>query len=491
MTGPTVIIGAGLAGLAAAIQLAAAGRDVTVLEAGPDPGGCCGTLTVGGYRFDAGPSVLTMPQVLADTLGAAGAELSSWLPLAELDPYYRLVFHDGSHLDVVGGADRMAAEVDRLAGAQEAGRYLRFRRQLELIYEAEWGPFVARDFRRLADLCQPGALLRLARLGALRRMSGLAGHYLTDWRLIQAHTFQALYVGLDPARAPGIYSVIAYLDTIGGVYIPRRGGMYAVPQALAAVAAKAGAQLRYRAPAGQVLAGPSGVTGVRLATGELVRASSVIVTGNLPARQPGLLPPGAADWRLIRPHFAPSCLVAHFGLAQPRPAQPHHTLHLGRDWAGTFRALTRRGGVQPGPDPSLLVTAPSHDPEAAPPGHATLSVLEPTANLLGGHDWAELTPRLRARLLGRLHQLGYGDLARARAEVIVDPPGWAARGHTAGTPFGLDHRFTQTAWFRPRSAARRVPGLHFAGAGTRPGVGVPMVLISGRLAARAVLAGGR
>jgi phytoene desaturase len=118
-------------------------------------------------------------------------------------------------------------------------------------------------------------------------------------------------------------------------------------------------------------------------------------------------------------------------------------------------------------------------------------VLEPTANLAGGHDWATMTPRLRARLLGRLEQLGYGDLGRAPAELLIDPPGWAARGHTAGTPFGLDHRVTQTAWFRPGHRSARVPGLYFAGAGTTPGIGVPMVLISGRLAAQAVLDGAR
>ena len=491
MAGQTVVIGAGLAGLAAAIHLAAAGRDVTVLEAGREPGGCCGTATVGGYRFDTGPSVLTMPEVLEETIGAAGEELASWLPLAELDPYYRLAFHDGSHLDVLPGAERMAAEVRRLSGPGEVGRYLRFRRQLARLHEAEWGPFVARDFARLRDLWQPGPMARLARLGALRRMNSLAGHYLTDPRLVQAHTFQALYVGLDPARAPGIYAVIAYMDTIGGVYIPRRGGMHATARALADVAVKAGAQLHYGARAERVLASGSGVTGVRLAGGELLPAASVVVAGDLPAAQRGLLPPGAADWRLRRPRFAPSCLVAHFGLDHQRPGQAHHTLHLGRDWAGTFDALTRRGDVQPGPDPSLLVTAPSQDPDAAPDGHATLSVLEPTANLAGGHDWATMTPRLRARLLGRLDRLGYGDLGRARAEMLIDPPGWAARGHTAGTPFGLDHRVTQTAWFRPGHRAARVPGLYFAGAGTTPGIGVPMVLISGRLAAETVLAGAR
>lgn len=489
MTGPAVVIGAGLAGLSAAIHLAAAGRDVTVVEAGEEPGGCCGTVTAGGYRFDTGPSVLTMPSVIEETIGAAGEELGDWLPLAELDPYYRLSFHDGSHLDVVPGEEAMAAQVRQLAGPAEAARYLRFRRHLRLLFEAEWEPFVARDYTRPSDMLRPGPLARLARLGGMRRMERLAASYLTDWRVIRAHTFQALYVGLDPARALGAYAVIAYMDTVSGVYIPRSGGMHALPRALADVAVKAGAALRYRARADRVLANGSGVRGVLLAGGEWLPAGAVIVAGDLPAAMRGMLPPGAADWRLRRPRFAPSCVVTHFGLDRVLPGQAHHTLHLGRDWAATFDALTRRGQVQPGSDPSLLVTAPSQDPQGAPPGHATLTVLEPTANLLGGHDWQRLTPRLHARMTARLARLGYGELGTPKA--IVDPPGWAARGHTAGTPFGLDHGLRQTGWLRPLNTARRIPGLYFAGAGTVPGIGVPMVLISGRLAARRVLTGGR
>jgi phytoene dehydrogenase-like protein len=179
----------------------------------------------------------------ADVTWPAGEDLSSWLPLAELDPYYRLAFHDGSHLDVLPGAGRMAAEVSHLSGAREAERYLGFRRQLELLLEAEWAPFVARDLARVRDLVQVKAIVRLARLGALHRMNGLAEHYLTDWRLIRAHTFQALYVGLDPAGAPGIYSIVSAVDTVGGV-----------PLALADVAAKAGADLRFGTPAEHVVA---------------------------------------------------------------------------------------------------------------------------------------------------------------------------------------------------------------------------------------------
>ncbi|HYY82694.1 MAG TPA: phytoene desaturase family protein [Actinomycetes bacterium] len=490
MAGRTVVVGAGLAGLSAAIHLAAAGREVVVVEAGPQPGGRCGTATVGGYRFDTGPTVLTMPEVLRATVGAAGEELDDWLPLRRLDPTYRLSFHDGSRLDVLPDAGRMAAEVERLAGPEEARRYLAFRDHLGRMHRAEWAQFVDRNLDRLGELARPLALWRVARLGGFRRLEALVATHLSDWRLRRAHTFQALYLGLSPFDALGLYAVVAYMDTVGGAFVPRRGGMHALPLALAAVAEKAGAELRYGARAERVEGGAAGVRAVRLASGERLPAGDVVVAADLPSAYAGLLPPATMDWRVRRRrlHFAPSCLLLHLGLPRRLPGQAHHTLHLGRDWKGGFEAITRRGGVQP--DPSLLVTYPTpEDPDAAPPGHSTLYVLEPTANTRAGLDWAALRPRLRRRLLARLEALGYGDLAEDReAELLVDPPAWEAMGLPAGTPFSLDHRLGQTAWFRPANASATVPGLFFAGQGTVPGVGVPMVLISGRLAAERVLA---
>jgi phytoene desaturase len=485
----TVIVGAGLAGLSTAIHLAAAGRDVVVVEAETVPGGRCGTVAAGGYRFDTGPSVLTMPEVVRATVGAAGEELDDWLDLAPLDPTYRLTFHDGSRLDVLPGAERMAAEVERLAGPEEAGRYLAFRDHLGRMFQAEWSGFIDRNFDGLGDLARPLALLRLARLGGLRRLHSLVATHLTDWRLRRAHTFQALYTGLSPFDALGIYAVVSYMDTVGGAFFPRRGGMHALAQALAGVAEKAGASFRYSTRVERVEGGPGGVTGVLLAGGERLPAGDVVVCSDLPAAYADLLPAAARDWRVQRRRlrYAPSCYLVHLGLTRRLDGQAHHTVHLGRDWKGTFEALTRHGGVQT--DPSLLVTYPSpEDPEAAPPGHATLFVLEPTANTQAGLDWAETGPALRERLYGRLAALGYGDLRRDSAtELVVDPPAWEAMGLSAGTPFSLDHRFSQTGWFRPANASAAVPGLWFAGMGTVPGVGVPMVLVSGRLAAERVL----
>ncbi|WP_169950030.1 NAD(P)/FAD-dependent oxidoreductase [Microbispora sp. H11081] len=482
MTGPVVVVGAGLGGLAAAMRLAGAGREVTVVEAADVPGGCCGTAALGGHRVDTGPSVLTMPGVLAETFAAAGQDVERWLPLRRLDPYYRLTFHDGSSLDVVAGADAMAERVRALCGPAEATRYLRFRHVLGEMFEAEWSAFIDRDMTRLRALARPYALARLAALGGFRRLDGLVRRHLTDERLIRAHTFQALYVGLSPRRALGVYASIAHMDTVGGVYFPREGGMHAVPRAMAAAAEKAGAVIRYGVRATRVETDGAGVVAVRLDTGERLAARHAVVACDLLRAHgrpggDGLLPEEAIDWRLRRPRLSPSCLVAHFALDRRPDGQAHHTLHFGREWATTFAAL--ESGA-PQPDPSLLVTCPDDR------GPAVLSVLEPTPNTLSGADWATLTPRLMDRMFGRLAGLGYGDLS-GTPRLVFDPPAWLSRGHSAGTPFALDARFTQTAWFRPSGAARRVPGLHFAGMYTAPGVGVPPVLISGRLAAERIL----
>lgn len=481
-----VVIGAGLGGLAAAVQLAAAGRDVTIVEAANEPGGCCGTARTGPYRFDTGPSVLTMPGVLADLFGAAGEEMDDWLPVRRLDPFYRLAYHDGSHLDVVADADAMTEQVRALCGAAEAARYQRFRVLLGELFAAEWDSFIDRDMTSLRALARPRALLRLAARGGFRRLDRLVAAHLTDDRLIRAHTFQALYVGLPPGQALGIYAVIAHMDTVGGVYFPEHGGMHAIPTALATLAEKKGAVIRYGAPATRVETDGSGVTGVHVATGERLPARHVVVACDRGRAHAELLPEAARDWRLRRPHHSPSCVVMHLGLDRRPAGQAHHTLHFGRAWTSTFDAL--RAG-RPQPDPSLLVTHPTADRYAAPPGHSTLSVLEPAPNMTGGWE-PGLTRRLEQRMLRRLEGLGYGDLSGA-PRLVWDPPAWQEAGHSAGTPFALDHRFTQTAWFRPSGVARRVPGLHFAGMHTAPGVGVPPVLISGRLAAHRILESAR
>ena len=163
----------------------------------------------------------------------------------------------------------------------------------------------------------------------------------------------------------------------------------------------------------------------------------------------------------------------------------HHNIHFGHDWDGAFRALLRNGTRMP--DPSLLVSVPSlHEPSMAPADRHVLYVLEPVPNLDGNVDWTAERPRARADLEAALQRLGYP--ASIEVDELVDPLGWEAQGMERGTPFALSHTFRQTGPFRPGNLERRAPGLVFTGSGTVPGVGVPMVLVSGELAAERVSA---
>jgi phytoene desaturase len=272
------------------------------------------------------------------------------------------------------------------------------------------------------------------------------------------------------------------MDSVAGVYFPD-GGIAAIPHAMAAAAEKAGVEFRYDTPVRQVLHG-SEVRGVLLADGRTIEADAVVVNADLPGAY-DLLPQLSLPTRLRRPSFSPSALVWHVGVrGLPAADVAHHNIHFAADWESAFRSLLRDGRMMP--DPSVLVSVPSvTDPSLAPAGSSTLYVLEPVPNLaVGKVDWSRERGATRERLAARLRQWGYP--SEVVAEEVVDPHDWARQGMGAGTPFSLAHRFFQSGPFRPSNVDRRVRGLVFVGTGTVPGVGVPMVLVSGRLAAERV-----
>ncbi|MCW2549220.1 MAG: phytoene desaturase, partial [Mycobacterium sp.] len=246
--GPTdrvVIVGAGLAGLSTALRLAGAGREVTVLERESVPGGRAGVWCQDGYTFDTGPTVLTMPELLEDTFASAGAKLADYLELVPVDPHYRALFPDGSRLDVRAGVDEMAAEIEQVCGGAEAAGYRRFVAFVSELYRLEMDSFIDRNFDHPFGLLGK-PLAQLVALGGLRKLAPKVGSYLKDPRTQRLFSFQAMYAGLSPYDALAIYAVISYMDSVAGVFFPK-GGMHAVPRALAAAAQDAGVTIRYDA----------------------------------------------------------------------------------------------------------------------------------------------------------------------------------------------------------------------------------------------------
>lgn len=493
-TDRVIVVGAGLSGLSAALHLTGAGRAVTVLERADHPGGRVGVYRGPDYEIDSGATVLTVPGLIDEALGAVGADCASrGLRIHRLAPAYRARFADESVISVFADPAEMAAEVARTCGPEEVTRYRRLRAWLARIYGAAYGEFMDSNFDSPLDMVTIGrkraALIELVRAGAFGRLGPKVGRTLRDERLARLFTFQALYAGMAPAQALAVYGSIPHMDTSLGVYFPE-GGMRAVSAALAGAFTDAGGRLELGVE----------VTGIDYRDGRAhrVRTSAgtydcdaVVLTADLGS----LSRFGVTRRRPLR--AAPSAVVAHGTIpaqvAAQWPVQAHHTIEFGRAWDRTFTEIAaRRGRGRTMSDPSLLLTRPA----LSDPGlfidreqrHEPLSLLAPCPNLVAAPlDWPNLGPAYLRELLGVLEQRGYrGITAHFTVDHLDTPRTWADQGMIAGTPFSAAHLFRQTGPFRTRNLPRSADNVVLAGCGTTPGVGVPTTLLSGKLAAQRI-----
>jgi phytoene desaturase len=308
--GSVVVIGAGLAGLSAACYLTGQGYEVTVVERETISGGRAGRLNRDGFAFDTGPTVLTMPDLIAEPLRAVGSELSDLLPMKRLDPAYRARFADGSTIDVRNGHEAMREEIARTSGSLDAAAFDEFVSWLRKLYLVELPHFIDANYDSPLGLVRsPAAVVKLIRLGAFGRLGNAVRKRFRDPRLHRLFSFQAMYAGLAPDAALAVYAVITYMDSIEGVWFPE-GGMHSVPVAMAQAAEKAGAAFRYRDAVESVLRSPTGrVAGVGLASGTQLRADAVVCTADLPVAYEMLLPDLRPPRAAARGRFSPSAAV--------------------------------------------------------------------------------------------------------------------------------------------------------------------------------------
>jgi phytoene desaturase len=437
---------------------------------------------MGEYTVDSGASVLTMPELVEEALNAVGAPM---LDLIKLDPSYRAHFADGSEISVFSDADAMADEVRRVAGPKEADGYRRLRSWLTELYRVERDSFIGANFDSPVDLVG-SQLAGLVALGGFGRLGPAIGRHLRDHRLRRLFSFQSLYAGVPPRKALAAYAVIAYMDTIAGVWFPR-GGVGSVARAMAGAAAGAGASVRFSCGAAWLERIGSRVTAVRTTTGERIACDAVVLTPDLPVSRRLL---GMTPRRPLPLQWSPSAVVLHAGVDRKWPLLDHHTIFFGGAWDRTFTEITRQGRLMS--DPSLLVTRPTaSDPGMAPDGHEVVQVLAPCPNLKTGKiDWPRVGPAYRDELIGVLDSRGLTGFADSiKISELVTPADWEAQGMGAGTPFSLAHTFRQTGPFRPRNLVSGVDNAVLAGCGTTPGVGIPPVVISGKLAAQRITGG--
>jgi phytoene desaturase len=292
-----------------------------------------------------------------------------------------------------------------------------------------------------------------------------------------------MYAGVSPQQALAIYAVIAYMDSVNGVYFPK-GGMHALPRALAGAAEKHGVTIKYNSSVAKLEKQNGRVSAAITETGERFPCDVIILNPDLPVAYRELL--DKEPITIKRLNYSPSCAVLLAGSSKKYQHIAHHNIHFGNSWDGVFDELIKKKRLMS--DPSLLVTVPTHDdPSLAPAGKASYYVLFPTPNLSADIDWKIEAPRYRDEMIRVMESRGYTGFGDSiEVEHLTTPLEWEAMGLEQGAPFASAHTFLQTGPFRPSNIARGFENVVFAGSGTQPGVGVPMVLISGKLAAERI-----
>jgi phytoene desaturase len=488
------VVGGGLGGLAAACTLAARGYAVTLFEASPWLGGKAAVLDRDGFRFDMGPTILTIPDVLRRVFAEAGRDLDDYLDLVRLDPQWRCMFADGGVLDLVADPDAMTKRLDGFAPGSADG-YRRFLALSERLHRISDSYFFWKSIGGIGDMIDPKAGFSpkiLADVLAMRMGRSVAGtvrSFIPDARVAQMIDHFTQYVGSSPDASPAVLCGIAHMQTRDGVWYPL-GGTRAVPEALTKLAEELGVELRPNTAVKRVVVEGDRVRGVETAAGEVVPCGAVVSNADAVRTHRELVDgqaPRAVGRFERRRRYEPACsgVVLYLGLKRRYEHLLHHDFVFSRDPHEEFDAIYNCG--EPAPDPTCYLAAPAAtDPAVAPPGGEALYVLVHTPYLRPHHDWTRMLPEYRRVILDKLKTTGgMPDIEdRIVTEAALTPQDIHDRYRVLnGAIYGLASHGKWLGAFKPANRSPDVAGLYLAGGAAHPGPGMPMVLMSGWIAA--------
>ncbi len=492
-----VVIGGGLGGLASACTLAARGYAVTLYEHNDWLGGKAAVLHDGGYRFDMGPTILTVPRVLRRVFAEADRSLDDYVELVRLDPQWRCFFEGGNVLDLHEHVDDMKRSLERFgAGADVAAGYEQLLRYAARQHDISERFFFWRSVGGIGDVFDPGNSFNLGTLSdvlSMRMGHSLAGtirKYVRDPQVAQMLDHFTQYVGSSPFHAPAVLTGIAHMQSDEGVWYPM-GGTRAVPDALARLAAELGVELVTGVGVERIRTEGGRIVGVRLTDGREHPAAAVVSNMDAVRTHRELLDHrGASEAFEHRRRYEPACsgVVLYLGLRQRYEHLAHHSFVFSRDPEEEFDAIYTRG--EPAPDPTAYLAAPSHtEPGVAPAGGEALYVLVHTPYLRPHHDWSpdgQMFQSYRRTILEKLKRTaGMADIEqRIEVEHALTPRDIHRRYRVLdGAIYGLASHGKVRGAFKPANRSPDVRGLYFGGGAAHPGAGMPMVMMSGWIAA--------
>jgi diapolycopene oxygenase len=483
-----VIVGAGPGGLSAAIHLAASGLQVTVLEKNARVGGKMSEVREAGFRWDTGPTVITLKHIFADLFAAADRDVEDYLTFVPIDPLTRYFYPDGTMLDINVSLAQTLSNIQALESHDVAG-YLHFLAYAARMYQITAPIAIYGDPPKWDDiLALP--LGDILQVDATRTMNGAIRSHVRSPYLRQLLSRFATYLGASPYRARAFLNVIAHVELTAGLWYPR-GGTYAIARAYRRLAEELGVEIRTDARVTRILVDHDRVTGVELADGGTERASAIIADVDPTTVYRDLLPEGQDAPRLrqwLRKPFSCSGFVMLLGVEGKHPQLMHHNIFFSSDYPAEFAAMFEQ--EVPSREPTIYIAITSKtDPDHAPQDGENWFVMANTPPAGRNWDWEERTQDYRDLILGRLAELGLDVRDRIRAEHILTPLDIQSRtGAWRGALYGHSFNDSLASFRRPHNRCPDLKGLYFVGGATHPGGGVPLSTLSGKAAVRLLLA---
>jgi phytoene desaturase len=473
-----IIIGAGFAGIATALRLRAMGYQVTLLERLDSLGGRAQVFERGGYRHDAGPTVITAPFLFDELFELFDEKLQDYLEFVPLDPFYRFHFADGSQFDYRASIEDTLTEIRRFNPADADG-YLKLLATSKKVYDVGFKQLAHRPFTRVWDMVKQVPALLI--LKCYKTVSQMVNSHLKHPLIRQAFSIHPLLVGGNPFKTTAIYTLIHYLERRWGVFFCM-GGTGKLIEQLGALMARQDIKIQLNADVDEIIIKNKCATGVRLSSGEIQTADLVIFGGDPETCYKHLLPQKKISRPSIKKRYSMGLYVLYFGTKKLYPDVAHHSIWMGPRFKELLSEIF--DDKQMSDDFSLYVHRPTAtDKSFAPEGCESFYVLCPVPNLQGNVNWSTEGEVLRTRIINALEETILPDLSAVIEEVFWMTPEDFAKDYRSmhGAGFSIEPRLTQSAWFRFHNRDSAIDNLYFVGAGTHPGAGLPGVVSSAKV----------
>ncbi|MHA2502556.1 MAG: phytoene desaturase family protein [Candidatus Kariarchaeaceae archaeon] len=481
-----VVIGSGFGGLSAALILQGNGYETTLVEALDRVGGRGRVYTSHGYEFEAGPTVVTAPDLLRELYEKAGLDFDSEVELLETTPFYDIYYKDGAQMSYFGDGEKLVAEIEKIS-PRDAKNYPKFFEQTKKIYNKAFEELVKSPFLSYTDFFKQ--LPNLVRLRADRSVFGLAKKYFKDPKLQQAFSFHSLLLGGNPTTTTSIYALIHALERNEGVFYAK-GGTHAMINNMAENFENLGGTIILNQSVVKIQTRNNEVSAVRLSNGEVIDADVVVSNADVTRTYTQMLGEEVdkdydQKW-FDKKKYTPGLFVTYFATDREYPDLAHHSIVLGGRYEEMLKEIYEPHNILTD-DFSLYLHAPKRsDNSRAPDGHEMFYVLSVVPNLKSGTNWDEIKVEYQTKILEELEDRGvipdlFKHLEFAESFTPADFETVLQSQH--GAAFSLQPTLFQSGPFRPMNKSHKVKGLYFSGAGTQPGAGIPGTVASGIIAA--------